>query len=148
MADVSFVSRRDTAFKEFPPASAQIALVIPFYGDLTVWICRPDRSGWEFPSSARRSGETIIEVAKREMWESARLVPARLDLIGAVRQDSPRPVTSYVYMSDVHNLPWSYELPQGVAEVGVFKRHPRPLLTEWTDMILQAAIRARRTGLR
>jgi hypothetical protein len=51
-------------------------------------------------------------------------------------------------MSDVHNLPWSYELPQGVAEVGVFKRHPRPLLTEWTDMILQAAIRARRTGLR
>lgn len=148
MADVSFVSRRDSAFREFPPASAQTALVIPFYGDLTVWIRRPDRAGWEFPSSARRSGETIIEVAKREMWSSARLVPARLDLLGAIRQEASKPVTSYVYMSEVHNLPWSYELPEGVAEVGVFRHAPRPLLTEWTDMILQAALRARRTGLR
>lgn len=148
MAEVTFVSRRDNAFKEFPPASAQIALVIPFFGDLTVWVRRPDRSGWEFPSSTRRSGETIIEVAKRELWESARLIPARLDLLGAIRQETPRPVTSYVYMCDVHDLPWSYELPQGVAEVGVFRKDPRPLLTEWMRMILEAALRARRTGLR
>jgi 8-oxo-dGTP pyrophosphatase MutT (NUDIX family) len=148
MAEVTFVSRRDQAFKEFPPASAQVALVIPFFGDLTVWIRRPDRRAWEFPSSTRRSGETIIEVAKRELWESARLIPARLDLLGAVRQELARPVTSYVYMCDVHNLPWSYELPQGVAEVGVFKRDPRPLLTEWMQMVLDAALRARRTGLR
>ncbi|MBI2773238.1 MAG: NUDIX domain-containing protein [Chloroflexi bacterium] len=148
MADVSFVSRRDTAFKEFPPASAQIALIVPFFGDLTVWIRRPDRAGWEFPSSTRRSGETIIEVAKRELWASARLVPARLDLLGAVRQEGSRPVTSYVYMCDVHNLPWSYELPEGVAEVGVFRSDPKPLLTEWMEMVLAAALRARRTGLR
>ena len=148
MTEVTFVSRRDNAFKEFPPASAQVALVIPFFGDLAVWVRRPDKSGWEFPSSTRRSGETIIEVAKRELWESARLIPARLDLLGAVRQELPRPVTSYVYMCEVHNLPWSYELPQGVAEVGVFKRDPRPLLTEWMQMVLDAALRARRTGLR
>jgi 8-oxo-dGTP pyrophosphatase MutT (NUDIX family) len=148
MAEVTFVSRRDNAFKEFPPASAQVALVIPFFGDLTVWVRRPDKAGWEFPSSTRRSGETIIEVAKRELWESARLIPARLDLLGAVRQEAPRPVTSYVYMCDVHNLPWSYELPQGVAEVGVFRKDPRPLLTEWMQLVLEAALRARRTGLR
>lgn len=148
MAEVTFVSRRDNAFKEFPPASAQVALVIPFFGDLTVWIRRPDKSGWELPSSTRRSGETIIEVAKRELWESTRLIPARLDLLGAIRQDTPRPVTSYVYMCDVHNLPWSYELPQGVAEVGVFRKDPRPLLTEWMQLVLEAALRARRTGLR
>ena len=148
MAEVTFVSRRDNAFKEFPPASAQVALVIPFFGDLTVWIRRPDRTGWEFPSSTRRSGETILEVAKRELWESARLIPARLDLIGAVRQQTPRPVTSYVYMCDITSLPWSYELPQGVAEVGVFRTDPRPLLTEWMQLVLEAALRARRTGLR
>lgn len=148
VADVSFVSRRDSAFKEFPPASAQIALIIPFFGDLTVWIRRPDKAGWEFPSSTRRSGETIIEVAKRELWESARLIPARLDLLGAVRQEGTRPVTSYVYMCDVHNLPWSYELPQGVAEVGAFRTDPKPLLTEWMQMVLAAATRARKTGLR
>jgi hypothetical protein len=51
-------------------------------------------------------------------------------------------------MCDVHNLPWSYELPQGVAEVGVFRSDPRPLLTEWMGLILEAAQRARRTGLR
>lgn len=148
MADVTFVSRRDSAFKEFPPASAQVALVIPFFGDLRVWIRRPDAGGWEFPSSTRRSGETIIEVAKRELWGSARLIPARLDLLGAVRQQEPRPVTSYVYMCDVHNLPWSYELPAGVAEVGVFRTDPRPALTEWMGTVLEAALRARRTGLR
>ena len=148
MTEVTFVSRRDNAFKEFPPASAQVALIIPFFGDLTVWVRRPDKSGWEFPSSTRRSGETIIEVAKRELWESARLIPARLDLLGAIRQEMPRPVTSYVYMCDVTNLPWSYELPQGVAEVGVFRTDPRPLLTEWMRLVLEAALRARRTGLR
>ena len=148
MAEVTFVSRRDNAFREFPPASAQVALVIPFFGDLTVWVRRPDRAGWEFPSSTRRSGETIIEVAKRELWESARLVPRKLDLLGAVRQELPRPITSYVYMTDVYDLPWTYELPEGVAEVGVFRKDPRPLLTEWMDLVLQAALRARRTGLR
>jgi len=148
MADVNFVSRRDSAFKEFPPASAQLAVVIPFFGDLTVWIRRADATGWAFPSSARRSGETIIEVAKREPWSSTRLIPARLGLLGAIRQEAPRPTTSYVYMCDVHNLPWSYELPQGVAEVGVFRNDPRPLLTEWMGLILEAALRARRTGLR
>ena len=148
MADVTFVSRRDTAFKEFPPASAQIALVIPFFGDLTVWVRRPERQAWELPASQRRSGETIIEVAKRELWESARLVPARLDLLGAIRQELPKQVTSYVYMCDVHNLPWSYELPEGVAEVGVFRIDPRPVLTEWMRTVLDAAHRARRTGLR
>lgn len=148
MADVTFVSRRDSSFREFPPASAQTALVIPFFGDLTVWVRRPDRGGWEFPSSPRKSGETIIEVAKRELWESTRLIPSRLDLLGAIRREIPKPVTSYAYMCDVHSLPWTYELPEGVAEVGVFRRTPRPLLNEWTEIVLEAALRARRTGLR
>ena len=45
MADLTFVSRRDSSFKEFPPASAQIAMAIPFYGDLTVWVRSPDAGG-------------------------------------------------------------------------------------------------------
>ncbi len=148
MADVTFVSRRDNAFKAIPPASAQVALVVPFLGDLTVWIRRPERAGWELPSSARRNGETILEVAKRELWTSTRLVPARLDLLGAVRQEHPRAVTSYVYMCDVYDLPWTYDLPEGVSEAGVFRSQPRPLVTEWMQLVLEAATRARRTGLR
>src|SRR6188474_2977892 len=72
MADLTFVSRRDSSLKEFPPASAQIAMVLPFFGDLTVWIRTPDAGGWHFPTSARRSGETILEVARRELWDAAR----------------------------------------------------------------------------
>ncbi len=148
MADATFVSRRDSAFRGFPPASAQVALVVPFLGDLAVWIRRPERRGWELPSSARRNGETILEVAKRELWTSTRLVPQRLDLLGAVRQELPRPVTSYVYMCDVYDLPWAHDLPEGVAEAGVFRGEPRPLVTEWMQLCLEAALRARRTGLR
>ena len=148
MADVVWVSRRDNAFKEFPPASAQLAVVLPFYGDLTVWIRKPGQPGWHFPVSSRRSGETIIEVAKRELWESARVVTGKLDLLGAVRQDTPKPSTSYVYMCEAQHLPWSYELPEGVDEIGVFKSTPDPVSSEWQLTVLEYALRARRLGLR
>ena len=148
MADATFVSRRDNAFRQLPPASAQIAVVVPFFGDLTVWIRQPEAAGWRFPASARRAGETIIEVARRELWDSARVVASRLDLIGAVRHDAPRPATAYVYMCDAGHLPWHYELPEDVAEIGVFARAPRPLASGWSEVVLEAALRARRTGLR
>lgn len=154
MADVTFVSRRDTAFREFPPASAQLAVVIPFYGDLTVWLRMEHETGWQFPTSTRRSGETILEVARRELWDSARLVAGRLDLLGAIRPTQltgatdPKPTTSYVYMCDVRHVPWSYELPQGVEEIGAFARPPRPVAADRYAVVLDAAMRARRTGLR
>lgn len=150
MGEPGFVSRRDSSFKELPPASAQTALVIPFYGALTVWVRRPDAPGWHFPMSRRRPGETILDVAKRELWESTRLVAGRFDLLGALRHPSPTPTASYVYMCEVSHLPWSYEMPDRsrVAEIGAFARLPRPLQDEWTESVLEAALRARRTGLR
>ena len=148
MADATFVSRRDNAFREFPPASAQLAVIIPFYGDLTVWIRKGSDTGWHFPTSTRRSGETILEVAKRELWDSARIIASRLDLLGAIRSTDPKPSTSYVYMCEVRHVPWSYEIPEDVAEIGVFTRTPRPLASDLSQVLLDAAFRARRTGLR
>jgi ADP-ribose pyrophosphatase YjhB (NUDIX family) len=148
MADVTFVSRRDNAFREFPPASAQLATIIPFYGDLTVWVRKDQASGWQFPTSTRRSGETILEVAKRELWDSARIVASRLDLLGAIRSTDAKPSTSYVYMCEVRHVPWAYEIPDEVAEIGAFTRTPRPLASAWSEVVLEAALRARRTGLR
>ena len=95
MADLSFVSRRDSSFKEFPPASAQIAMVVPFYGDLTVWVRSPDAGGWHFPTSARRSGETILEVARRD---DAGWAPGEVDTYVAAVRQAPR-ATSRLYRS-------------------------------------------------
>ena len=148
MADVTFVSRRDNAFRAFPPASAQLATIIPFYGELTVWVRKDRAGGWQFPTSTRRSGETILEVAKRELWDAARIVASRLDLLGAIRSAEPKPSTSYVYMCEVRHVPWAYEIPEDVAEIGAFTRVPRPLASEWSEVVLEAALRARRTGLR
>ena len=148
MADATFVSRRDNAFREFPPASAQLAVIIPFYGDLTVWVRKDQEAGWQFPTSTRRSGETILEVAKRELWDSARIVASRLDLLGAIRSTELKPSTSYVYMCEVRHIPWSYEIPEAVAEIGVFARTPSPLASALSQVVLEAALRARRTGLR
>ena len=150
MADLTFVSRRDSSFKEFPPASAQIAMVIPFYGDLTVWMRTPDAGGWHFPTSARRSGETILEVARRELWDAGRIVANRLDLLGAIRYELPKPTTAYVYMCELDRLTWWYELPdrEKSAELGVFTKLPRPIASEAVEIVLEAALRARRTGLR
>src|SRR5438067_11384284 len=97
MADATFVSRRDNAFREIPPASAQLAVIIPFYGDLTVWVRKEPATARQLPTSTRRSGEAILEVAKREPWDSARTVASRPDLLGAVRSDDPKPSTSYGY---------------------------------------------------
>ena len=148
MADATFVSRRDTAFREFPPASAQLAVIIPFYGDLTVWVRKDQDGGWQLPTSTRRSGETILEVAKRELWDSARIIASRLDLLGAIRSTDPKPSTSYVYMCEVRHVPWSYEIPEDLAEIGVFTRTPRPLASDFSQVVLDAALRARRSGLR
>src|SRR5258707_15641886 len=148
MADATFVSRRDTAFKEFPPASAQLAVIIPFFGDLTVWVRKEQPAGWQFPTSPRRSGETILEVAKRELWDSARIVASKLALLGAIRSTDPKPSPSYVYMCEVRHIPWSYEIPDEVAEIGVFTRTPKPLASDFSQVVLDAALRARRTGLR
>lgn len=148
MADTTFVSRRDNAFREFPPASAQLAVVLPFYGDLTVWVRKEQANGWQFPTSPRRSGETILEVAKRELWDSARIVASRLDLLGAIRSTDPKPSTSYVYMCEVKHVPWAYEVPEDIVEIGVFTKTPRPLASDFSEVVLEAALRARRTGLR
>lgn len=150
MAEHTFVSRRDNTFREYPPASAQLAMIVPFYGDLTVWIKKPDAAGWHFPTSGRKAGETILEVAKRELWESARIVPPRLDLLGAVRYLTPKTTTAYVYMCEVSHLAWWYESPdkEKVAEMGIFKATPSPLASSSVELVLEAALRARRTGLR
>ncbi|TMG41709.1 MAG: hypothetical protein E6H94_01110 [Chloroflexi bacterium] len=120
MAEHSFVSRRDSTFREYPPASAQIAMIVPFYGDLTVWVRKADAAGWHFPSSGRRAGETILEVARRELW------------------------------GEVSHLSWWYDSPDKdkVAEVGLFKKTPYPLASDSVELVLEAALRARRTGLR
>src|SRR5438552_388578 len=159
VAEHSFVSRRDNTFREFPPASAQLAMVVAFYGDLTVWIRKADAAGWHFPTSGRKSGETILEVAKRELWESARIVPPRLDLLGAMRYagiGSPghgvatKNTTAYVYMCEVSHLSWWYDAPEKekVTEVGVFRTLPDPIASDSVELVHEAARRARRTGLR
>jgi ADP-ribose pyrophosphatase YjhB (NUDIX family) len=150
VAEHSFVSRRDNTFREYPPASAQLAMIIPFYGELTVWIRKADAAGWHFPTSGRKAGETILEVAKRELWDSARIVPPRLDLLGAIRYQNPKSTTAYVYMCEVSHLSWWYDAPdkEKVAEIGVFRTLPAPLASESVEVVLEAALRARRTGLR
>src|SRR2546428_6446415 len=142
--------RRDVPFKDPPRPWAQIAMVPPFYGVPPVWAPPPDAGGWHFPTSARRSGETILEVARRELWDSARIVASRLDLLGAIRYELPKPTTAYVYMCDLQHLTWWYEVPEKEksAEIGVFTRLPRPLASEAVEIVLEAALRARRTGLR
>jgi len=150
VAEHTFVSRRDSTFREYPPASAQLAMIVPFYGELTVWVRKADAAGWHLPASGRRAGETILEVAKRELWESARIVAPKLDLLGAVRYVVPKLTTSYVYMCEVSHLSWWYDSPdrEKVAEVGLFRRTPYPLASDSVELVLEAALRARRTGLR
>ena len=53
-------------------------------------------------------------------------------------------------MCDLQHLTWWYEVPEKEksAEIGVFTRLPRPLASEAVEIVLEAALRARRTGLR
>jgi hypothetical protein len=53
-------------------------------------------------------------------------------------------------MCELQHLSWWYDLPdkEKSAEVGVFTRTPRPLASEAVELVLEAALRARRTGLR
>jgi ADP-ribose pyrophosphatase YjhB (NUDIX family) len=147
-AEVSFISRRESGFREYPPASAESAIVLPFFGDLTVWVRSRGDGGWHFPFGGRRSGETISDVAKRQLWDTTRLVAPRLDLLGCVTQLNGKTRVAYVYTCEVDRLPWGYDRPEDVVEVGVFHSTPKPLDAEWCTRVLAAAQHARRTGLR
>ena len=61
-------------------------------------------------------------MARRELWDAARIVANRLDLLGAIRYELPKPTTAYVYMCDLDRLTWWYEAPdkEKCAELGVF----------------------------
>jgi len=105
-------------------------MIVAFYGEMTVWIRKPDAAGWHFPTSGRKAGETILEVA--------------------VRYLTPKSTTAYVYMCEVSHLSWWYEAPdrEKVAEMGIFRGAPAPLASTSVELVLDAALRARRTGLR
>ena len=116
VAEHSFVSRRDNTFREYPPASAQLAMIIPFYGELTVWIRKPDSAGWHFPTSGRKDGETILEVAKRELWDSARIVRPS-DLLGAIRYQTQGHDGDYKWKAAP---PVGYDAPERTGpEIGI-----------------------------
>lgn len=143
----TFISRRESQFRDYPPTAAQRAVVIAFFGELPIWVRAPT-GGWHFPSGTRRSGETIGDVAKRQLWETTRLVAGRIDLLGCLTRPNGKAKVSYVYMCEVDRLPGWAERPEGMAEVGVFLREPRPVEGDWCTTLLAAAERARRTGLR
>lgn len=143
----TFISRRDSQFRDYPPASAQVAIVIPFFGGLSVWVRPYANRGWQFPRGTRRSGETISEAAKRHLWDATRLTVPRLDLLGCLARGDPKGRIAYVYVCEADRLPWAYERPEDSVEVGVFIAPPKPHEGEWCLTLLQAAQRARKTGL-
>ena len=53
-------------------------------------------------------------------------------------------------MCEVSHLSWWYDAPEKekVTEVGVFRTLPDPIASESVEVVLEAALRARRTGLR
>ncbi len=143
----TFISRREAQFRDYPPASAQVAIVIAFFGALVVWIRPYANRGWQFPRGRRRSGETISDAAKRQLWDTTRLAAPRLDLLGCLAKGDPKGRVAYVYTCEVERLPWAYERPEDSVEIGVFTAPPKPNEGDWCTALLEAARRARRTGL-
>ena len=84
---VTFISRRDSHFRDYPPASASLAVVVPFFGHLPVWVRPYANRGWQFPAGSRKAGETIGEAAKRLLWDATRLATGRLDLLGCLARN-------------------------------------------------------------
>src|SRR5437870_3983756 len=141
---VTFISRRDSHFREYPPAAANLAVIVPFFGDLAVWVRPYANRGWQFPAGSRKSGETIGEAAKRLLWDTTRLATSRLDLLGCLtRSDNGRARVAYVYSCQSERLAWAYERPVESVEVGVFVQAPKPLEGDWCSTLLEVARKAR-----
>ncbi len=144
---VTFISRRDSHFRDYPPAAATLAVVVPFFGGLPVWVRPHANRGWRFPAGSRKTGETIGEAAKRLLWDSTRLATSRLDLLGCLaRSDGGRARVAYVYTCHSERLAWAYERPVESVEVGVFMLPPKPVEGEWCATLLEVA-RKSRTGV-
>lgn len=141
---VMFISRRESQFREYPPASAQAAVVIPFFGHLPIWVRAQTDRGWQFPAGQRRSGETIGESAKRQLWETTRLSVPKLELLGCLARGEGHSRVAYVYTCEVGRLPGWAERPEHSVEIGAFLATPRPVEGDWCLTLLDAARKARR----
>lgn len=141
---VTFISRRDSHFRDYPPASASLAVIVPFFGELPVWVRPYANRGWQFPAGSRKAGETIGEAAKRLLWDTTRLSTSRLDLLGCLtRDDGGRNKVAYVYACQSMRLSWAYERPVESVEVGVFPLPPKQVEGDWCVTLLDVANRQR-----
>ncbi len=141
---VTFISRRDSHFREYPPAAANLAVIVPFFGDLPVWVRPNANRGWQFPAGSRKAGETIGEAAKRLLWDSTRLMASRLDLLGCLaKSNRGRARVAYVYTCQSERLAWADERPVESVEVGVFVMPPKPVDGDWCATLLEVARKSR-----
>ncbi len=141
---VTFISRRDSHFRDYPPAAANLAVIVPFFGALPVWVRPQANRGWQFPAGSRKAGETIGEAAKRLLWDTTRLAAARLDLLGCLaRNGEGKARVAYVYTCASDRLAWTYERPSDAVEVGIFVNVPKPVDGDWCATLLEVEVAPR-----
>ena len=92
MLEVNFYNEN-----EVEDAKLEFAVIASRYKDKWVYCKHRERTTWEVPGGHREQGETILETAKRELFEES----------GAVEFDLT-PVCVYAVKSDVENFGMLY----------------------------------------
>ena len=74
-----------TEFLRQMPQEADItlAIIVPRYRGQWVFCRHKDRTGWEFPGGHKEPGETVLQTAKRELYEETGITDATFSAVSA-----------------------------------------------------------------
>ena len=110
----------------------KFAVIIARNGGKWVFCKHRDRSTWEIPGGHRESGETILEAAKRELYEETGATVFRMQPVcvySVVRGNTE--TFGMLYAADVQEF--EPELHSEIERIGFFERLPE----NWTYPLIQ-----------
>ena len=60
-----------------------LAIIVPRYRGQWVFCRHKERSGWEFPGGHKEPGESVLQTAKRELYEETGITDATFSAVSA-----------------------------------------------------------------
>jgi len=91
-------------FDDIDDSLLDFAVIVSRYNDKWIWCKNKDRGAWEIPGGRREAGESILEAAKRELFEETGAVGFDIVAVCAYSVKKELETFGMLFFADVTEL--------------------------------------------